>query len=156
MKKAILSLVVLLMAGVATAMANNALVIHLNSGETHTYVLLDEEPTISFSGDSIFVTAKSTDATYAMADVDYFNYEAKTVDVIANAGAGNGMSRQGNALVFNGLPAGSKVEVFATGGQLCSVVTADAQGHAEVSLSALPNGVYLIKAHNISTKITKK
>lgn len=156
MKKILLTLVALLTAGVATALASNALVVHMKSGETQTYVLLDEEPTIGFAGDSIVITAKSAEARYAMADVDFFNYDANAVTAIDGVSGQNGMTRSGNSLVFNGLPAGSPVLVYAMGGQLSIKAKADEQGHAEVSLSSLPAGVYIVRAHNVSAKITKR
>lgn len=157
MKRSILMILALLVAGVTTALASNALVVHMKSGETHTYVLLDEEPTIAFSGDNIVITARSAEATYAMSDVDFFNYENNAATSITGVGDGEkGMHRSGNTLIFDGLPAGSSVLVFTLGGQLNIKVKADDNGHAEVDLQSLPEGVYIVKAHNVSTKIAKK
>lgn len=155
MKKMLLFVVSCLLLGATTAIAGNVLVVHLMSGETYNYVLLNEEPTISFSGDKIVITTSTAEHQFAMEAVKYFNYENKSTTGIGDVSA-DGMRYTGDRIVFSGLPANCPIYIYGTGGQLHLKTAADAQGNAVVELSSLSTGVYIVKANNISTKITKK
>ena len=156
MKKFILSIVSLFLLGTATAMASNVLVIHLTSGETYRYILLEETPTISFQGDQIVVEASSGDVSFNMQAVTFFNYETQDATGIEEEISQEGMQMNGDRLAFNGLPAGCPIYIYGVGGQLYLKMTADADGSAVVDLTSLNKGVYIVKANEISTKITKK
>ena len=153
MKRMILSAISCLLLG--TAMASNVLVLHLKDGSSQSYVLLTDEPRISVVGDNIVVTTNSTESSYAMTDVSYFNYESQATGITGKNNA-DGMKFNGDAILFSGLPAGCKIYLYATGGQLLMTETADADGCATVNLTSLQTGVYIIKANNIATKFTKK
>lgn len=156
MKKFILSIVSLFLLGAATALASNVLVIHLTDGTTYSYILIDEEPVISFQGEQIVVTASSRTLQFNMQAVTYFNYETTDATDIDEGISPNGMQMNGDRLVFNGLPAGCPIYIYGVGGQLYLKMEADADGNAIVDLSSLNTGVYIVKANEISTKITKK
>ena len=156
MKKFILSIVSLFLLGTATAMASNVLVIHLTSGETYRYILLEETPTISFQGDQIVVEASSGDVSFNMQAVTFFNYETQDATGIEEEISQEGMQMNGDRLAFNGLPAGCPIYIYGVGGQLYLKMTADADGSAVVDLTSLNKGVYIVRANEISTKITKK
>jgi len=162
MKRMILSAVGSILLGATTAMASNELVLHMTSGTTQRYVLLNEEPTISFSGDNIIVKTSTTESVYAMSEVSYFNYEynehsvATEIRGIGTDKDGDGMQVSDDHIAFSGLPAGCKIFIYGTGGQIFKTATADADGKANVSLTSLPQGVYIVNANKISTKITKK
>ena len=154
MKKMLLSVVGLLLMGAATAMASNTLVLHLASGQTQRFVLLNEEPSISFNGDNVIVKTSTSELTYAMTDVKFFNYETETTGVeIAQA---DGLKIEGDRIVYDGLPAGCKVQVYDVSGHVCGTATADESGRAVVSIAKYSAGVYMVNANNVSTKFTKK
>lgn len=154
MKKTLLSVVGLFLMGAATSQASNTLVLHLSSGQTQRFVLLSEEPTISFNGDNIVVKTSSSEMTYAMTDVKFFNYETETTGI--ETAQGSGMKILSDRIVYDGLPVGSKVQVYDTSGLLCGSATVDEAGHAEVSIAKYAAGVYMVNANNVSTKFTKK
>ena len=154
MKKMLLSVVGLLLMGAATAMASNTLVLHLASGQTQRFVLLNEEPSISFNGDNVIVKTSTSELTYAMTDVKFFNYETETTGV-EGAKAG-GMKIDGDRIIYDGLPAGCKVQVFDVAGHVCGTATADETGHAVVNITKFSAGVYMVNANNVSTKFKKK
>ncbi len=154
MKKQILSVVGLLLMGAATAMASNTLVLHLASGQTQRFVLLNEEPSISFNGDNVIVKTSTSELSYAMTDVKFFNYETETTGI--EGAKADGMKIDGDRIVYDGLPAGSKVQVFDVAGHLCGSATADEAGHAVVSIAKFSAGVYMVNANKVSTKFTKK
>ena len=136
-------------------MAGSELVIHLTKG-TQRFVLLSEQPTITFQGENIVVKTKTTEVTYAMEDVNYFNYENTSATAIGEITNDNGLKVSGDHIDLSGLPAGSKVKVYGVDGQLFITETADENGHTTISLANLATGVYIVNANNISTKITKK
>ena len=154
MKKQILSVVGLLLMGAATAMASNTLVLHLASGQTQRFVLLNEEPSISFNGDNVIVKTSTSELTYAMTDVKFFNYETETTGI--EGAKADGMKIDGDRIVYDGLPAGCKVQVFDVAGHVCGTATADETGHAVVNITKFSAGVYMVNANNVSTKFTKK
>jgi len=154
MKKKILSVVGLLLMGAATAVASNTLVLHLASGQTQRFVLLSEQPSISFNGDNIVVKTSTTEMVYTMTDVKFFNYETETTGI--NGTQAEGMKVDGDRIVYDGLPAGTKVQVFDVAGHLCGSATADEAGHAVVNIAKFSAGVYMVNANNVSTKFTKK
>lgn len=86
----------------AMAEASNQLIIHFTSGAEQRYVL-DDEPVISFAGDSIVVTTATTESRYDMTKVSYFNYETTTTTAIASVGdSDNGISVDGNHIAISG------------------------------------------------------
>ena len=154
MKKQFLSVVGLLLMGAATAMASNTLVLHLASGQTQRFVLLNEQPTISFTGDDVVVKTSTSEMVYAMTDVKFFNYE--TVATAIEGTQADGLKIDGDRIVYDGLPAGCKVQVFDVAGHVCGSAVADESGHAVVSIVKFSAGVYMVNANNVSTKFTKK
>lgn len=159
MKKFILSIVGLFLFGAATVMAQNVLVIHLKDGSDRRYILLDEEPVITFTSDKIVITSErnSTELGLAMADVSYFNYDGGNGTTrIEETVVPGGMNLTGDQLALSGLPAGSDIYIYGVGGQLFMETKADDEGNAVIDLTSLNTGVYIVKANNISTKITKK
>jgi hypothetical protein len=156
MKKFILSIVSLFLLGTATAIASNVLVIHLTDGTSYSYILLEEKPVINFQGDRILVTTSTTEHSFYMEAVTYFNYVTQDATGIEEEISQEGMQMNGDRIVFNGLPAGCPIYIYGVGGQLYLKMTADADGSAVVDLTSLNKGVYIVKANEISTKITKK
>lgn len=156
MKHRIISLLCCI-AFAAMAEASNQLIIHFTSGAEQRYVLVDDEPVISFVGDSIVVTTATTESRYDMTKVSYFNYETTTATSIASVGdGGNGINVDGNHIAISGVPAGSAVNVFDITGKAYIKMKADEKGQCDVSLDDLAPGVYIVSAYKISTKITKK
>lgn len=156
MKHRIISLLCCI-AFAAMAEASNQLIIHFTSGAEQRYVLVDDEPVISFVGDSIVVTTATTESRYDMTKVSYFNYETTTATSIASVGDdGNGISVDGNHIAISGVPAGSAVNVYDITGKSYIKMKADEQGRCNISLDSLTPGVYIVSAYKISTKITKK
>ena len=156
MKKFFLSIVSLFLLGAATTMASNVLVIQLTNGLSERFVLLNEQPTISFSGDKIVVNTSTSEHEYAMAAVNYFYYESAGTTDIEETVTPGGMNFMGDHIALSGLPAGSDVCIYGVGGQLYLKTVADADGNATIDLTSLLRGVYIVKANNISTKIAKK
>ena len=154
MKKKVLSVVGLLLMGAATTMASNTLVLHLASGQTQRFVLLNEQPTISFTGDDVVVKTSTSEMVYAMTDVKFFNYE--TVATAIEGTQADGLKIDGDRIVYDGLPAGCKVQVYDVAGHVCGSAVADENGHAVVSIVKFSAGVYMVNANNVSTKFTKK
>ena len=57
---------------------------------------------------------------------------------------------------MSGLRAGDVVRIYRVNGTLVKAVKADAQGHAALELSQLPNGIFIIKTPTNSIKIINR
>ena len=66
------------------------------------------------------------------------------------------ISMEEGVLVISQMKANSTVNVYSMDGKLVSQLTAQRAGTYRLSLSSLPAGVYLVKADNITYKITKR
>ena len=66
------------------------------------------------------------------------------------------ISMQDGTLVISQMKANSTVNVYSTDGKLVRQLKAQRAGTYRLSLSSLRAGVYLVKADNITYKITKR
>lgn len=157
MKRIFLSALTCLLLAV-TAHASNVLVLHWTSGVETTYVLTDDQPVMTFQGDSIVVTTKTSESRIDMTKVSFFRYvldgEATAIGDISTGT--DGVAIHGNRIDLSGLPAGSAVNLYDTAGKLYKALKADADGRCTVSIDDLARGVYIIRAWHVATKISKK
>lgn len=155
-----LLLIMLLFAGTlfghAQSEAENAVFVEKNDGSKVSF-LFDSKPEMTFSGADVVLAAAGEEVQYAMADVKqvYFAYQNPT-SVGKVEGRNVAFRISGDALVADGLEAGTAVSVYSASGSLVAGAKADAAGHAEVSLASAQKGVYLVKAGKVSYKIVKK
>ena len=61
-----------------------------------------------------------------------------------------------DSIRLSGFEAGADVWLYSADGVLISRHSADADGNLSIPMSSLAQGVYIIKAHNLSYKISKK
>ena len=54
---------------------------------------------------------------------------------------------------FKGLKAGSRIAVYTIDGVMVTSIAADEAGEASVDISALPRGIYVVKAPNRTIKV---
>lgn len=137
--------------------ASNVLVLHWASGATTTFVLVDDEPRLTFNGDSIFVTTANSESHVGMSEVSGFSYvldsQATAINSVQN---GHVISLKDNRLDVCGLPSGSEVKVFDTAGRLYKSIKVGQDGRCSLSIDSLSKGVYIIRVLNFTTKITRR
>jgi len=99
----------------------------------------------------------SASASFNLADVIRFTYDGKSaagIDVMTVDPAA--ISMEEGTLVISQMKANSIVNVYSMDGKLVRQLKAQRAGTYRLSLSSLPSGVYLVKADNITYKITKR
>ena len=160
MKKIMTLLVFLLVAAPAMLRAadlQNTLVVLTKDQATHQFTLSKDKPSITFEGNNLKITCENTTATFALADIVRFTYKAVDPSGIdEQLSPETGINYEGGILVVSQLEAGKTVSVYTLDGRLVQQLKASHTGTFRLSFSTLPFGVYLVKANNITYKITKR
>lgn len=136
----------------------NTLIVLTKNNVLHEFVLADK-PMVTFEGTQLKVTCEkaSASATFNLSDVIRFTYDGKDATGIDEMTVKPAeVSMEEGVLVISQMKANSTVNVFAMDGKLVRQLTAQRAGTYRLSLSSLPTGVYIVKADNITYKITKR
>lgn len=132
------------------------LIVKMKSG-SETAFFLKDKPQVKFEGTNLKVTSSAGDATFALADVLRFTYAKKDpAGINETIDEKTGVALQDDVLVISQMKANSTVNVYSMDGKLVRQLTAQRAGTYRLSLSSLPAGVYIVKADNITYKITKR
>lgn len=150
MKHFLLS-VLAIVAGTAAAFCGvDALRIHTGDGNTFCFAF-DKSPEISFDGNGLTVTTADADAaTFTfeqVTDFDFGEYEASGIGAPAVSAIWDGTT-----LSLSGLADGSAVRVYDLGGRL--LLDKKASGTFKLDRSALPRGIYILRAGDFTVKFT--
>lgn len=155
--------IILAIAATLTAMAahagndtKTALVIELAAGDTATFVL-DEQPKLTFSDTSLYITSATYEAEYALNDLHRYSFrQVQSSGITATEAGRDGNLRQnGGTVTISGMAPGTAVKVYSTGGVAVSSASADSGGRVTVDIAPLPAGVYIVKYGDNTTKIRK-
>lgn len=132
------------------------LIILMKNGSENAFFLKDK-PKVTFEGTSLKVSAATGDVSFALADVMRFTYAKKSTSGI-NEQVENptGVSFEGDVLVISQLKANTTASIYALDGKLIRQLKPQRAGTYRISLSELPSGLYLVKADNVTYKITKR
>lgn len=132
------------------------LIVTLKNG-AQTAFFLKDKPQVKFEGTDLKVTSDAGNATFALADVLRFTYDKKDPSGINETVIDpTGVSFKDDILVISQLKANATVSIYALDGKLLRQLTAQRSGTYRLNLSELPAGLYLVKADNITYKITKR
>lgn len=134
----------------------------LRSGQKVSFTFT-EKPAVTFGEANLSISVRGVErVSYAYADVARIVMEDDVVSAVNNAVVGDNnphvaFNLSANILSVSGLPAGNQLSLYATDGKLMLSVKANAEGSAIVSLSALQQGVYVVRTQSgISYKLFKK
>ncbi len=135
----------------------NCLIVWLSETNKHYYDL-NEKPKVTMSKGVFTVKTTSTTATYKFDDVMKFTLgEGGTTGIEeVKAAAGPMVSRQADRLFISGSAPKSAIRIYTQGGRLADTQWTDSNGRAEISLSGLAAGVYIVKTDSITIKIAKR
>lgn len=141
-------------AGVLTAWASgyNCLRVHLSDGGK-VDILLHSDLQVRFSATHLQAEGGNVNVEVPKADIIGFEHrheEGSGIEEVAVETGG--MTRSGDLLMFDGLPADSRVAVYTASG--VAVRQAVVSGQSEVSLEGLAAGTYIVTANGKSYKIT--
>ncbi len=133
----------------------NTLIVKTKDGAQTTFVLQDK-PRVTFEGTDLKVVSDKETVAFALADVLRFEYVKKdALGIDEDVVDPTGVSYQGGVLVISQLRQGASVAVYTLDGKLLRQLTASHSGTYRLNLSELPTGLYLVKADNVTYKITK-
>ena len=132
------------------------LIILMKNGSENAFFLKDK-PKVTFEGTSLKVSAATGDVSFALADVMRFTYAKKSTSGISEQVENpTGVSFEGDVLVISQLKANTTASIYALDGKLIRQLKPQRAGTYRISLSELPSGLYLVKADNVTYKITKQ
>ena len=134
----------------------NTLVVKMKNG-AETAFFLKDKPNVTFEGTNLKVVSEKTTTTFALADVLRFTYVKRDPSGIDEQIVDpTEISYEDGVLVISQIKAGASVGVYALDGKLVRQLKAQRSGTYRLSLSELPTGLYLVKADNVTYKITKQ
>lgn len=154
MKKTLLTLLAVLALTAAEAAAQTAtLVLHHADGKT-SEVELYTMPSIQLLADKMVITVQGVSQEYAKTDVVRFTFK----------GIGTGISDvrpearyrvDEDRITFYGTPASDRIEVFNASGMRIPVKLTPVGSDAVLSLTQLPQGVYLVSINGRTFKFIR-
>ena len=133
------------------------LVIQQDDG-TESRFALKEYPEITFNGDALVV--ESAERNLEIAIVDVLSYSFETVQELIPSAIE--VVRQDAPAIsfagaeFRGLASGAAVTAWSLNGQMLTTIKATADGIAKIDLSALPQGVIILRTPGKTIKIINK
>ena len=132
------------------------LIIQMKNGSENAFFLKDK-PKVTFEGSNLKVSATTGDVSYALADVLRFTYAKKSPTGISEQVENpTDVTFEGDVLVISQLKANAVASIYALDGKLIRQLKPHRAGTYRISLSGLPSGLYLVKADNVTYKITKR
>lgn len=139
---------------------NVALFILTKDGANHKFVLEGSRPQVVFEGTSLkVITSSAAETTFALSDIIRFTYDGHEPSGIYDLTVDKNPTEvdyQDGVLIISQLKEGATVDVYGLDGKQVKQLTAVRAGTYRLSLSALPKGVYIVKADKISYKIMKR
>lgn len=154
MKKLFTFLLVLLAFSLHTLAQDNAtLVLHHADGTT-TDVALYLKPRVVFDGDIVRITSTVLDMEYPKTDILRFSYKGSGTGITAPKNEAD-YTRDGDRLVFHGISSADKVAVYTTNGIRVPVRLSAASDGVTLSLSSIPQGVYVLSVNGKTSKFAR-
>ena len=130
------------------------LVLHHADGST-TDVQLLAQPQVTFQGDRVLITSSVLNMDYDKHDVLRFTYKGKT-SAIGSVQAEADVTQQDGQLVFHGVSTADRIALYTTSGIRVPAVIRHSGSDATLSLSAIPQGAYLLSVNGRTSKFTKR
>ena len=113
----------------------------------------DGNPVITLEGGNLVVTCGDQQVSTSLEGTSYaFTDTPSAIEQVSNEAQPEARVTFGQ-VAFTGLKAGSRVAVYSLDGQQVLSVTASEEGRAAADLSALPRGIYVVKAQGKSLKV---
>ena len=123
------------------------LIIQMKNGSENTF----------FEGVNLKVSATTGDVSFALADVLRFTYDKRsTTGINEGITTPTGVAFEGDVLVISQLKANATASIYTLDGKLIRQLKPHRTGTYRISLSGLPTGLYIVKADNVTYKITKR
>lgn len=150
MKKFILTIFVLFTCITYSIAAGYNLIITFNDGTSAVYSLTSQ-PKITMANDKLVLSSTSISAEYTLNKVKNFKYKDATG--INSVNQDYTIHREGDKIILSGVV---KVDIYTIDGSAVQIDPIQTSSSTIIDLSALRQGVYIIRANGKSVKITKK
>ena len=131
-----------------------------NDGGCLSYPLT-EYPRLEYNyGDSLIlcITA-SEELEFPMGSVHKYTLDdtpGLPTEIGSIQGSGSKVSYSADNIYISGFEAGADISLYSVDGLLISHYNADASGNLTIPTGSLAQGIYIIKAHNVTYKISRK
>ena len=129
------------------------LVLH-HPGGTTTDVELFTQPRVEFQGDKVLITSTVLNMEYPKDQVLSFTYKGSPQGVNPPKAEAD-VSHDGGRLVFHGIKASDQVAFYTANGIRVPVRLIRSGSDATLTLSQIPQGVYLLSVNGRTSKFTK-
>lgn len=154
MKKTLLTLLaVLLLTATRVSAQGPTLVLHHSDGKT-SEVELYTMPSIQLLPSKMVITAQGSTLEYAKSDVVRFTYKGVNTG-ISDIRPEARYRVDTDRITFFGISASDRIEVYNAGGIRIPVTLANEGNDAVLSLTQLPQGVYLVNINGRTFKFIK-
>ena len=119
-------------------------------------ISLADEPRTTYSDGNLIITSSKTSVTLPLERVRRYTYESVASGIDEAKAVHAAFSRDGETLTLTGLKPGTAIYLYNVAGQLLRTLDSGTQPEVVVSVSHLPAGVYVVKANDVTYKITKR
>ena len=119
-------------------------------------ISLADEPRTTYSDGNLIITSSKTSVTLPLERVRRYTYESVASGIDEAKAVHAAFSRDGETLTLTGLKPGTAIYLYNVAGQLLRTIDSGTQPKVVVSVSNLPAGVYVVKANDVTYKITKR
>ena len=134
---------------------NKVLQIWKTDGQVLTISLADEPRTTYCDGNLTITSAKGI-VTLPLEKVRRYTYESEASGIDEVKIVRSSFSKDGETLTLTGLKPHTTIYLYNVAGQLLRTIDSGDQPKVVVSVSRLPYGVYVVKANDVTYKITKR
>lgn len=141
----------------AWAQTTPRLVVWQKSGEKAYYELASLPETTFENGQLVIKCEGQAAAYYQLDNIVRYTYEgvgSTGIDLLPGEHAIS-VSREGNAVTYRNLPAGTAVSLYTAGGMLIEQREAQSGQKLTLSVENRPSGVYIVKAGKETIKLMK-
>lgn len=137
--------------------ATQRLVVWQRTGEK-IYIDLTEEPETTFEGGMLVLKTSRHSFMFQLENILRYTYEGTMTAIESPSESPSEMrfSHNSEAMKFEGLPLGTRLDVYTLDGKLLTTQRVEQGQPAIVSLKGQPAGTYIVKAGEVSFKFLKK
>lgn len=154
MKKLLTSVMLLIMTAMTSFAQGNATLVLWHADGTTTDVALYLMPKVAFQNDKVVITSAVLDMEYPKSNILRFTYKGSGTGIAAPKTEAN-YSQEGDRLVFHGVGSADKVVIYTTNGIRVPVRLSASGDGVTLSLSSIPQGVYVLSVNGKTSKFTR-
>ena len=150
----IFTLMLLTFCSLPSIAQGNATLVLWHADGTTTDVALYLMPKVEFSGDKVRITSTVLDMEYPKENILRFSYKGSGTG-ISSPKTETDYSQEGDRLVFHGIASTDKVAIYTANGIRVPAHLTTAGAGVTLSLSSIPQGVYVLSVNGRTSKFTR-